>query len=190
MKYILYSTAAVFFFLVGAFITFVYNLGIIVYVIWNFRIPTKKWIIKYNEIKEDDGGVCPTLLHGVMRIFKWINSDYAADKVSCISREELDLVLACFRFEIKKGSAQHYGSGADIYAECKDEENGLHFMIIDDGNVTLKDAVIHIYAYSIEGKIFEGKCESDAELRTVLKTLGFLEILHNKVESEIESIQK
>jgi len=64
--------------------------------------------------------------------------------------------------------------GSDIYAEINDE-NGTYLLIIDDGrcNNALLDAVYHIYAYDLNGKIFEGRIKTHEDFVTVMRVLGF-----------------
>lgn len=88
-----------------------------------------------------------------------------------------DVMLSLFSqfgWGIKTGKEQIYGSCADIYAEINGED-GKYFFIIDDGNChnELADAVYHIYAYTLDGKIFEGRIGTPEDFIVVMRVLGF-----------------
>ena len=79
-----------------------------------------------------------------------------------------------FGWVVKTGDEQVYGSPADIYAEINGED-GKYFFLIDDGNChnELSDALYHIYAYTLDGKIFEGRIGTPEDFIVVMRVLGF-----------------
>jgi hypothetical protein len=75
-------------------------------------------------------------------------------------------------WKILEGDQQKFGSVADIYLE-KQREETLYYMVIDDGNVELSDALFHIYVGDHSRKIFEGRISNVKEYHMMLKMLGF-----------------
>ena len=72
-------------------------------------------------------------------------------------------------------TSKKYGSSADIYIEKTTDYGQKFYILIDDGNVEIRNAVYHIYASeNLKNKIFEGRIETKEELTTVLKVLGIL----------------
>lgn len=70
-------------------------------------------------------------------------------------------------------TSKKYGRCADIYLEKTTDYSQKFYILIDDGNVEIQNAVYHIYAdENLKSKIFEGRIETKEELTTVLKVLG------------------
>ena len=73
-----------------------------------------------------------------------------------------------------KITTKKYGSCADIYVEHIDDIGSKNFMLIDDGNVDVKNTVYHIYASEgLKDKIFEGYIETVDEFKVIMKVLGY-----------------
>jgi hypothetical protein len=82
-----------------------------------------------------------------------------------------DVMLSCGFSD--KITSKKYGSSADIYLEKVSDYGQKFYILIDDGNVEIQNAVYHIYASeNLKCKIFEGRIETKQELKTVLKVLG------------------
>lgn len=77
--------------------------------------------------------------------------------------------------------SKKYGSVADYYLRHEkiyddNYPNPVAYMLIDDGAVSLRDTVYHIYATNDleeKNKIFEGHLESESEFKIIMKVLGF-----------------
>lgn len=48
----------------------------------------------------------------------------------------------------------------------------MYIMLVDDGWVSLPDALYHIYVSRLSNKVFEGRISSKNEFEIIMKALG------------------
>ena len=100
---------------------------------------------------------------------------YSSIKVAgLLTYDLLKSILEQYGWKIKNGQEQKKGSCADIYAVFIDPVFDIPFsMLIDDGTISIHDAVTHIFAGSSDSKIFEGCITTENDLNIAFKILGF-----------------
>ena len=75
----------------------------------------------------------------------------------------------------EKLTTKKYGTSADIYVEHIDETGVKNFMLINDGNIELENALYHVFASEdLECKIFKGRIGNAKEFKIMMKALGHI----------------